>query len=262
MRLKFPETIRPEKFRDLDAKLWDDWNWQKDEASRANGLPPYWPGGDRLAEYRTLTSPASTRSKSSLWRNDNDIQDSLARGDFSIDGDKDIAFIELSGAEAFLPQRITDSFVEVFKKADQVFVETQFNHPAECTREAFDACAKLADAGFILNNRMTLLKGVNDNPEMVKLLNHRLLMMRIRPYCIQKLDFSTDPKLLIFDCEEKTGVEILETLRGWTSGLAVPHYVIRKDRDYLAVPNYIKSFENGTYVFRNYRNNEYAYRDS
>ena len=89
-----------------------------------------------------------------------------------------------------LPFRVTDSFAQMLRKYHPVFIHTHFNHPKECTREAFEACAKLADAGCVINNQMVLLKGVNDNPETVMELNHKLLMMRVRPYYIFQCDMS------------------------------------------------------------------------
>ncbi len=87
-----------------------------------------------------------------------------------------------------LPQRITDSLARMLSRYNPIFVHTHFNHPRECTLEAFDACAKLADAGCVLQNQMVLLKGVNDDAAIVKELNHKLLLMRVRPYYIFQCD--------------------------------------------------------------------------
>ena len=261
IRSKFPETKRPAAFRDVQDEVWNSWTWQVAEAAKRDGIPPYWPGGEPLADFWRAAKSSDRRSP---YRSESELTAAIENGDFALDGDKDVVGFDLFAPHRFLPQRITNPFVELLKNYDQVFIGTQFNHPSECTREAFDACSRLADAGFILNNRMTLMKGVNDDAESVKLLNHRLLMMRVRPYCIQKLDFSDDSltELRKFECDDSTGIQILEALRGWTSGLAVPHYVIRGTKDRLQVPNYVVSFENGTYRFRNYKNNEYIYRDS
>ena len=123
-----------------------------------------------------------------------------------------------------LPQRITQSFADMLKKYHPVFVHTHFNHPKECTLEAFDACTRLADAGCVLHNQMVLLKGVNDNPVIVKELNHKLLMMRVRPYYIYQCDLSQG--ISHFRTPVEVGLNIIENLRGWTSGMAVPHFVI------------------------------------
>ena len=122
-----------------------------------------------------------------------------------------------------LPQRVTDAFANMLTKYHPVFVHTHFNHPKECTQEAFDACAKLADAGCVINNQMVLLKGVNDDPEIVMELNHKLLMMRVRPYYIFQCDMSQG--ISHFRTPIEVGINIIEKLRGWTSGMAVPHFV-------------------------------------
>ncbi|HLV60321.1 MAG TPA: KamA family radical SAM protein, partial [Fredinandcohnia sp.] len=89
-----------------------------------------------------------------------------------------------------LPQRVTDDFVYMLRKHHPVYVNTHFNHPKELTEEAFEACRKLADAGCVIGNQMVLLKGVNDDPKVVKELNHKLLMARVRPYYIYQCDLS------------------------------------------------------------------------
>jgi lysine 2,3-aminomutase len=89
-----------------------------------------------------------------------------------------------------LPQRITQELADMLKKYQPVFVHTHFNHPKECTQEAFDAVARLADAGCVVNNQMVLLKGINDDPKIVMELNHKLLMMRVRPYYMFQCDMS------------------------------------------------------------------------
>lgn len=112
-----------------------------------------------------------------------------------------------------LPQRITDDFAKMLSKYHPVFVHTHFNHPKECTQEAFDACARLANAGCVINNQMVLLKGVNDKPEIVKELNHKLLMMRVRPYYIFQCDQSQG--ISHFRTPIETGINIIEHLRWW-----------------------------------------------
>lgn len=140
----------------------------------------------------------------------------------------------------------------------QKILLTSFNHPAECTQEALDACATLSESGFILSNRSTLLKGINDSVEVIKELNLKLLMMRVRPYVL----FSECPISEKFGLltQSSKGVEILEGLRGWTSGLAVPHHVNRRT-GHAQVPNYIRSHKDGTYVFRNYRDQEFRFQE-
>lgn len=161
-----------------------------------------------------------------------------------------------------LPHRVTDSFAAMLRKYHPVFVHTHFNHPKECTEEAFDACAKLADAGCVINNQMVLLKGVNDSAEIVKDLNHRLLMMRVRPYYIFQCDMSQG--ISHFRTPVEKGLEIIEKLRGWTSGMAVPHYVIDGPGGggkIPLIPNYVVGREGKKWILRNYKNKRYEYNE-
>jgi lysine 2,3-aminomutase len=159
-----------------------------------------------------------------------------------------------------LPQRITDSFAQMLRKYHPVFVHTHFNHPKECTQEAFDACAKLADAGCVIHNQMVLLKGVNDDPKIVKELNHKLLMMRVRPYYIFQCDMAQG--ISHFRTPVEKGIEIIQALRGWTSGMAVPQYVIDGPGGGGKIPifpNYIQGREGKKWILRNYKGDRYEY---
>lgn len=161
-----------------------------------------------------------------------------------------------------LPQRITESFARMLTKYQPVFVHTHFNHPKECTREAFDACARLADAGCPINNQMVLLKGVNDDPKIVKELNHKLLMMRVRPYYIFQCDVSQG--ISHFRTPVEKGLEIIESLRGWTSGMAVPHYVIDAPGGggkIPLIPQYVEKREGKKWFLRNFKNEKYVYEE-
>jgi len=159
-----------------------------------------------------------------------------------------------------LPQRITDSFANMLRKYHPVFIHTHFNHPKECTREAFDAVQKLADAGCVVNNQMVLLKGVNDDAKIVKELNHKLLMMRVRPYYIFQCDMSQG--ISHFRTPVEKGLEIIESLRGWTSGMAVPHFVIDGPGGggkIPLLPNYVVKREGKKWTLRNYKKEQYEY---
>jgi lysine 2,3-aminomutase len=161
-----------------------------------------------------------------------------------------------------LPQRITDSFAQMLTKYHPVFVHTHFNHPKECTQEAFDACARLANAGCVINNQMVLLKGVNDDPMIVKELNHKLLMMRVRPYYIFQCDMSQG--ISHFRTPVEKGLEIIENLRGWTSGMAVPHYVIDAPGGggkIPLLPQYLEKREGKKWFLRNFKNEKYVYEE-
>jgi lysine 2,3-aminomutase len=162
-----------------------------------------------------------------------------------------------------LPHRVTDNFANMLKKYHPVFIHTHFNHPKECTQEAFDACAKLADAGCVINNQMVLLKGVNDDAAIVKELNHKLLMMRVRPYYIFQCDMSQG--ISHFRTPVEKGLEIIEKLRGWTSGMAVPHYVIDGPGGggkIPLLPNYVIKHEGKQWTLRNYKNETFVYNES
>lgn len=159
-----------------------------------------------------------------------------------------------------LPQRVTDDFVSMLKRHQPVFVNTHFNHPKECTAEALDACRKLADAGCVMGNQMVLLKGVNDDYRIVKELNHRLLLMRVRPYYIYQCDLSQG--ISHFRTPIRVGLEIMEKLRGHTSGLAVPTFVVDAPGGggkIPMLPKYVVSHEGKELVLRNFRNETFSY---
>ncbi|MGI5865036.1 MAG: lysine 2,3-aminomutase [Myxococcales bacterium] len=161
-----------------------------------------------------------------------------------------------------LPQRITDDLVKILRKHHPLFVNTHFNHPKECTAESYEAARKLADAGISIGNQMVLLKGVNDDPKIVKELNQKLLMMRIRPYYIYQCDLSKG--IGHFRTEVAKGIEIIENLRGWTSGLAVPHFVVDGPNGggkIPLMPNYVVSHEGKRLVLRNYAKKQFAYEE-
>jgi lysine 2,3-aminomutase len=161
-----------------------------------------------------------------------------------------------------LPQRVTDNFAKMLSKYHPVFVHTHFNHPKECTQEAFDACAKLADAGCVINNQMVLLKGVNDDPKIVMELNHKLLMMRVRPYYIFQCDMSQG--ISHFRTPIEVGLNIIEHLRGWTSGMAVPHFVVDcpgGGGKIPLLPEYVVKREGKKWTFRNYEKKTFEYNE-
>ncbi len=122
------------------------------------------------------------------------------------------------------PQRITDDLVNMLKKYHPVWLNTHFNHPNEITPEAAEACAKLANAGVPLGNQSVLLRGVNDCVSVMKNLVHDLVKIRVRPYYIYQCDLSMG--LEHFRTPVSKGIEIIENLRGHTSGYAVPTFVV------------------------------------
>lgn len=159
-----------------------------------------------------------------------------------------------------LPQRVTDDFVKMLRKHQPVFVNTHFNHPKECTAEALEACRRLADAGCVLGNQMVLLKGVNDDWRIVKELNHRLLLMRVRPYYMYQCDLAEG--VSHFRTPVEVGLNIIENLRGHTSGLAVPTFVIDGPGGGGKIPlqpNYVVAHEGKKWQLRNFRGDECTY---
>lgn len=161
-----------------------------------------------------------------------------------------------------LPQRITTETARMLARFQPLFVNTHFNHPKECTREAFTACARLADAGIPIGNQMVLLKGVNDDPATVLRLNHLLLMMRVKPYYIFQCDLNEGNSHLRTSVDK--GLEILEALRGWTSGMAVPYYVIDAPGGggkVPVLPQYVIAREPGRTIVRNFRGTRHVYTE-
>ena len=122
------------------------------------------------------------------------------------------------------PQRITDDLCNMLKKYHPIWLNTHFNHPNEMTPEAQAAVAKLADAGIPLGNQTVLLRGVNDCVHVMKKLMHELVKNRVRPYYIYQCDLSMG--LEHFRTPVSKGIEIIENLRGHTSGYAVPTFVV------------------------------------
>jgi lysine 2,3-aminomutase len=159
-----------------------------------------------------------------------------------------------------LPQRVTDDFVHMLRKHQPVYVNTHFNHPKECTAEAFEAARRLADAGCVLGNQMVLLKGVNDEPKTVMELNHKLLLMRVRPYYIYQCDLAKG--ISHFRTTVEAGRKIIRSLRGYTSGLAVPHFVVDAPQGGGKIPvnpDYVIRHEGKKWVFRNFQGKDYTY---
>jgi lysine 2,3-aminomutase len=159
-----------------------------------------------------------------------------------------------------LPQRITTGLCEILKKYHPLYINTHFNHPIEITPESTKACAMLADAGIPLGNQSVLLRGVNDNPKVMKKLVQKLLTIRVRPYYIYQMDLvkGTDH----FRTSVRAGLDIIESLRGHTSGLAVPHLVIDSPGGGGKITisqNPIIAFDENDIILKNYKGNLYSY---
>ncbi len=161
----------------------------------------------------------------------------------------------------FLPQRITTKLVNMLKKYHPLFINVHFNHPDELTPVAVKALGRLANAGIPLGNQTVLLKGVNDDPEVMKKLMQKLLSARVRPYYIYQADmvFGTAH----FRTQVEKGLEIIEALRGWTSGLAVPHFVIDAPGGggkIPILPQYMLKMNDDEVILRNYKGKIYRYK--
>ena len=123
-----------------------------------------------------------------------------------------------------LPARITPGLVGMLSRFSPLFVNIQFNHPDELTREAADACGMLADAGIVLGSQSVLLKGVNDDAAVLARLMEKLLSIRVRPYYLHHPDPVRGTAH--FGVSRERGVEIMRRLRASVSGMAIPHYVV------------------------------------
>ncbi|HHX51388.1 MAG TPA: glutamate 2,3-aminomutase [Clostridia bacterium] len=133
-----------------------------------------------------------------------------------------------------MPQRVTPGLSAVLAKHPPLYINTQFNHPQEVTPEAAEAADALIRAGVILGNQAVLLKGINNDKHVMKRLNHELLKIRVRPYYIFHAKQVTGTGHFLTSVEE--GLEIMEHLRGYTSGLAVPAYIINAPAGYGKTP--------------------------
>ncbi|HJA99398.1 MAG TPA: lysine 2,3-aminomutase [Candidatus Alistipes avicola] len=152
-----------------------------------------------------------------------------------------------------MPQRITPELVNMLKKYHPIWLNTHFNHSDEVTEESRQACARLADAGIPLGNQSVLLRGVNDCPHIMKELVHNLVKMRVRPYYIYQCDLSTG--IEHFRTPVSKGIEIIENLRGHTSGYAVPTFVVDAPGGggkIPVAPNYVISESPKRVILRNY----------
>ena len=160
-----------------------------------------------------------------------------------------------------LPERITPEFCEMVKKYHPIYMNTHFDHPSELTPAATAALGRLADAGIPLGCQTVLLRGVNDTPEIMKELMQKLMKARVRPYYIYMADQVAGGEH--FRTTVEKGLEIIKALRGWTSGLAVPHFVIDAPGGGGKVPllpEYIEEINEDEVVFRNYEGKRFVYK--
>jgi lysine 2,3-aminomutase len=152
-----------------------------------------------------------------------------------------------------MPQRITDDLVTMLKKYHPIWLNTHFNHPKEITPDSTLACLKLVDGGIPVGNQTVLLRGVNDNPQIMKELMLGLVRIRVRPYYIYQCDLSMG--IEHFRTKVSKGLEIMEALRGHISGYAVPTYVVDVPGGggkTPVMPQYLISMSPTKVVLRNY----------
>ncbi|QUI24069.1 lysine 2,3-aminomutase [Vallitalea pronyensis] len=152
-----------------------------------------------------------------------------------------------------MPQRITDDLVNMLKKYHPIYVNTHFNHPNEITVASKNACEKLANAGIPLGNQSVLLKGVNDCVHVMRKLVNELVKIRVKPYYLYQCDLTAG--IEHFRTSVAKGIEIMEGLRGHTSGFCVPTYVIDAPGGggkTPVMPNYLISHGHQKVVLRNF----------
>ena len=160
----------------------------------------------------------------------------------------------------FLPQRITPELVAMLRTHHPLWMSVHTNHPKELTQEVREALGRLADAGIPLGNQSVLLKGVNDRAEILKELFHKLLLCRVRPYYLYQCDLITGSAHLRTTIRE--GQDIMEQLRGYTTGYAVPTYVVDGPGGGGKIPvgpNYIVGMADDRVILKNYRGDVYEY---
>lgn len=174
-----------------------------------------------------------------------------------------VEFIRIgSRIPVFMPQRITPALCSILEKHGPIWMSIHVNHADEISSELYDACERLVKSGTPLGNQSVLLAGVNDDPEVMKRLVQRLIMMRVRPYYIYACDLITGSAHLRAPVEK--GLEIIRALRGHTTGYAVPQFVIDAPGGGGKVPvnpTYIdmQSLDTDTVRMTNFEGREFAY---
>ncbi len=174
---------------------------------------------------------------------------------------KHIEFIRIgSRVPIFLPQRITPSLCEMLARYHPVWMSVHTNHPRELTTEVKAALEMLANHGIPLGNQSVLLRGVNDDADVMKSLVHKLLMCRVRPYYLYQCDLIQGSSHL--RTSVRKGVEIIESLRGHTTGYGVPQFVIDAPGGGGKVPvnpDYVLMKDEQRTLIRNYEGKVFEY---
>ena len=163
----------------------------------------------------------------------------------------------------FLPQRITPALCAMLKKYHPLFVSIHSNHPRELTTEVRDALGRLADAGIPLGNQSVLLRHVNDDPIVMRAHVQKLLMCRVKPYYLYQCDLIAGSAHLRTSVRQ--GLELMERLRGHTTGYAVPQYVIDAPGGGGKVPvnpEYVLNRNSDRVLIRNYEGTIFEYPEA
>jgi lysine 2,3-aminomutase len=158
-----------------------------------------------------------------------------------------------------LPMRVTKKLAATIKRHHPVYINIHFNHPEEITPEAAVACNRLADAGIPLGSQTVLLKGINDDPEIIKRLMYNLLRIRVKPYYLFQADMTRGTNH--FRTPIAKGLEIMRSLIGHVSGMAVPNFAVDAPGGggkIPLLPNYMEKM-GSQLVFQNYCGMSYAY---
>jgi len=230
----------------------------------------------KIGEVDRPTPDANLQEIFSYLRDNSEIRDVLLTGGdpFTFSTDTlDRMLSELDAIEhveikrigsrvpVVLPQRVDDELCRMLARHHPLFVNIQVNHPKEITPDTAVALDRLSRAGIPLGNQSVLLRGINDSPVVIKALNHELLKVRVRPYYLYHCQGTLGTEH--FRTPVETGIEILEQLRGFTSGLAVPDYIITPSgygKTPLA-PQYQISSGQGYLLLRNWEGIPYRYEN-
>jgi len=159
-----------------------------------------------------------------------------------------------------LPQRVTKRLVKTLQQFHPLYINTHFNHPSEITSAAAQACALINAAGVPLGCQTVLLKGVNDTPAVMRQLMQKLLTIRVKPYYLHQMDLARGTGH--FRTSLAAGLSIIEALRGHTSGLCVPQYVIDLPGGggkIPLLPEYMLGEKDGNLLIRNFQGKVFSY---
>ena len=177
---------------------------------------------------------------------------------------KHIQFVRIgSRIPIFLPQRITPALCDILREFHPLFLSVHTNHPRELTCEVRDALGRLADAGIPLGNQSVLLKGVNDSVDVQRALVHKLLLCRVKPYYLYQCDLIKGSAHLRTPIRK--GLEIIEGLRGHTTGYAIPQFVVDAPGGGGKIPlnpDYVLNSDEDSTLLRNYEGKEFMYSEA